>query len=103
MTADRAPSSSTLPPRWWRASSSRPQMPMGIPPVHDMAPPPPTLRYPQPWVTQPERGNDQLLRAMSVLSLRCGRRLSRVVLFLVVIYYWLRPGEAAVHIARFQS
>jgi predicted LPLAT superfamily acyltransferase len=76
---------------------------MGIPPVHDVAPPPPTLRCPQPWVTQPERGSDQLLRAMSALSLRCGRKLSRVVLFLVVIYYWLRPGEAAVHIARFQS
>ena len=57
----------------------------------------------QAWVTQPERGNPRLLRAMSVLSLRCGRPLSRVVLILVVAYYWLWPGAAAGHIARFQN
>jgi predicted LPLAT superfamily acyltransferase len=66
------------------------------------ASPPRNLRHAQPWVTQPERGNLRLLTAMSALSLRCGRRLSRVALMLIVAYYWLRPGTAAGHIARFQ-
>ena len=39
---------------------------------------------------------------MTVLSLRCGRSFSRVLLHLVVVYFWLRPGPAAGHIARFQ-
>ena len=56
----------------------------------------------QAWVTQPERGTFRLQRAMSVLSLRCGRPVSRIVLILVVAYFWLRPGAAAGHIARFQ-
>jgi predicted LPLAT superfamily acyltransferase len=70
--------------------------------MHDVAPPPRTLRHPQAWVTQPERGNLRALRVMSALSLRCGRSFSRLVLILIVAYYWLRPGEAAGHIARFQ-
>jgi predicted LPLAT superfamily acyltransferase len=68
----------------------------------DLASPPRRLRHAQAWVTQPERGNLQLWRAMSALSLRCGRSFSRVVLILIVAYYWLRPGAVAGHIARFQ-
>jgi predicted LPLAT superfamily acyltransferase len=70
--------------------------------MHDVASPPRTLHHAQEWVTHPERGNLRLLSAMSALSLRCGRSFSRMVLILIVAYYWLRPGEAAGHIARFQ-
>ncbi len=70
--------------------------------MHDVASGPRKLRHAQAWATQPERGNLRLLRAMRTLSLRCGRSLSRIVLILVVVYYWLRPGPTAGHIARFQ-
>jgi len=70
--------------------------------MNDLAPPQRSLGHAQAWVTQPERGTFRLLRAMSVLSLRCGRPVSRIVLILVVAYFWLRPGAAAGHIARFQ-
>ena len=70
--------------------------------MNDPASPPRKLRRAQAWVTQPERGTLRLLRVMSVLSLRCGRAVSRIVLILIVAYYWLRPGAAAGHIARFQ-
>jgi predicted LPLAT superfamily acyltransferase len=71
--------------------------------VHEVVSPARRPPHAQSWVTQPERGNLRLLRAMSVLSLRCGRSISRMVLMLIVTYYWLLPGEAASHIARFQS
>jgi predicted LPLAT superfamily acyltransferase len=71
--------------------------------MDDPASPPRAIHHAQPWVTQPERGNLRLFRAMNTLSLRCGRSFSRMVLFLIVVYYWLRPGEAAGHIARFQK
>ena len=70
--------------------------------MRDLPPAPRTLRHAQAWVTQPERGNLRLLRAMSALSLRCGRTISRMLLILIVAYFWLLPGEAAGHIARFQ-
>src|SRR5271169_1088390 len=70
--------------------------------MDDPASPPRKPRHAQAWVTQPERGNLQFWRAMSALTLRCGRACSRVVLLLIVAYYWLRPGAAAGHIARFQ-
>lgn len=54
-------------------------------------------------MAEPERGSLRLLRAMSVLSLRCGRRLSRPVLYLIVLYYWLTAPAAARHIRRYQS
>jgi predicted LPLAT superfamily acyltransferase len=70
--------------------------------MDDLASPDRTLRRPQSWVTQPERGNLALLRAMRGLSLRCGRSFSRVIVAMVVLYFWLRPGPAAGHIRRFQ-
>jgi predicted LPLAT superfamily acyltransferase len=70
--------------------------------MDDLASPPRRLRHAQAWVTQPERGNLRFLCAMSALSLRCGRSVSRIGLILIVAYYWLRPGAAAGHIARFQ-
>jgi predicted LPLAT superfamily acyltransferase len=70
--------------------------------MNDSPSPSSTLRHAQAWVTQPERGNLALLRAMSAVSLRCGRTISRMVLILIVAYYWLLPGESARHIARYQ-
>jgi predicted LPLAT superfamily acyltransferase len=57
----------------------------------------------QEWVRQPERGSLALLRTLKVLSLRWGRPASRVLLYLVIVYFWLRPGPAGGHIARFQQ
>ena len=71
--------------------------------MNDLAATPRKPPQAQAWVTQPERGSSTLLRAMSALSLRCGRPLSRIVLALVVTYFWLWPGAAADHIRRFQS
>jgi predicted LPLAT superfamily acyltransferase len=70
--------------------------------MHDVPSTPRTRRNAQSWVTQPERGNIRLLRAMSTLSLRSGRTISRVVLILIVAYFWLLPGDSAGHIARYQ-
>lgn len=70
--------------------------------MDDLASPPRGPRHAQAWVTQPERGNLRLLWAMTALSLRCGRSVSRIVLILIVVYFWLRPGVAAGHIQRFQ-
>ena len=47
------------------------------------------------WVTAPERGSATLLRIMSVLSLRLGRRASRIVLYMIVVYYFLAAPTAA--------
>src|SRR5580765_6023516 len=57
----------------------------------------------QEWVRQPERGSLALLRTLKALSLRWGRPASRVLLYLVIVYFWLRPGPAGGHIARFQQ
>lgn len=70
--------------------------------MDDLASAPRKLHQAQAWVTQPERGNLRFLCAMSALSLRFGRSVSRIGLILIVAYYWLRPGAAAGHIARFQ-
>lgn len=70
--------------------------------MDDLASPPRKLRHAQAWATQPERGNLRFFSAMSTLSLRCGRSFSRILLILIVAYYWLRPGATAGHIARFQ-
>jgi predicted LPLAT superfamily acyltransferase len=62
----------------------------------------PRRRNAQAWVAKPERGNLSLLRAMTVLSLRMGRRLTRPLLYLIVCYYWLTAPATARHIRRFQ-
>lgn len=53
-------------------------------------------------MAKPERGSLRLLRLMAALSLRCGRRLSRPVLFLIVAYYWLAAPATARHLRRYQ-
>ncbi len=70
--------------------------------MDDLVSPPRSLRRPQSWVTQPERGNLKLFCAMRAFSLRCGRSFSRIIVAAVVFYFWLRPGPAAGHIRRFQ-
>ena len=62
----------------------------------------PQRRNAQAWVAKPESGTLGLLRAMTALSLRCGRRLSRQVLYLIVCYYWLAAPATARHIRRYQ-
>lgn len=62
----------------------------------------PRRRNAQAWVAKPERGSLSLLRAMTALSLRCGRRLSRLLLYLVVCYYWLAAPATARHIRSYQ-
>ena len=57
----------------------------------------------QAWLAKPERGSLSLLRAMTALSLRCGRRLSRPVLYLIVLYYWLAAPATARHIRCYQQ
>ena len=47
------------------------------------------------WLATPERGSGSLLRAMTILSLRLGRRASRVVLYLIVVYFYLAAPAAA--------
>ena len=69
--------------------------------MNDSASPHAPAPQPQEWVTRPERGSTALLRAMAVVSLRCGRSFSRILLLLVVLYFWIRPGEAAGHVRRF--
>jgi len=41
------------------------------------------------WAAQPERSNAWALRLMSVIALAAGRRLARVVLHLIAVYYVL--------------
>ena len=46
-------------------------------------------RKPAAWVAHEERGSLKLLRAMAFLSLRCGRRLSRKILYCIALYFFL--------------
>ncbi len=49
-------------------------------------------RKPAAWVAHEERGSLKLLRAMAFLSLRFGRRLSRLVLYCIALYFfWFAP------------
>ena len=47
------------------------------------------------WVTTPERGSPILLHFMRFLSLRCGRRASRIVLSLIAVYFFLAAPTAS--------
>jgi predicted LPLAT superfamily acyltransferase len=50
-------------------------------------------RHKEAWVTKPERGSVGMLRFMSAVSLRCGRGASRVLLYIIVCYFYLlAPG-----------
>ena len=44
------------------------------------------------WARSPERGSLTLLRLMTFVSLRLGRRIGRFFLFFIALYfYWFAP------------
>jgi predicted LPLAT superfamily acyltransferase len=49
------------------------------------------------WVRHRERGSLWLLRIMAFLSLRCGRRASRIILYGIAIYFFLFGPSARRH------
>jgi predicted LPLAT superfamily acyltransferase len=49
------------------------------------------------WVRHRERGSLVLLRIMAFLSLRCGRRLSRVILYGIALYFFFFSPTARRH------
>jgi len=56
---------------------------------------------PAEWVRRRERGSTALLRFMSFLSLRLGRRLSRGVLYGIAVYFFLFAPAARRHSRRY--
>ncbi|MBL8539269.1 MAG: acyl-CoA synthetase [Betaproteobacteria bacterium] len=46
------------------------------------------------WTRRRERGSGALLRAMIALSLRCGRRPTRVILYAIALYFFLFAPRA---------
>jgi predicted LPLAT superfamily acyltransferase len=50
-----------------------------------------------PWATHAERGSQLMLRVMSWISLRLGRRLSRSVLYGIAVYFFLFAPRARRH------
>jgi predicted LPLAT superfamily acyltransferase len=53
------------------------------------------------WVTHRERGSLWLLKIMVYLSLRCGRRASRVILYVIALYFFLFGPTARRHSRRY--
>ncbi len=53
------------------------------------------------WLTARERGSAGLLRLMALLSLKAGRRLSRVALYPIVAYFFLSAPRARRHARRY--
>jgi predicted LPLAT superfamily acyltransferase len=53
------------------------------------------------WVRHRERGSLRLLKIMAFLSLRCGRRTSRVILYGIAIYFFLFGPSARRHSLRY--
>jgi predicted LPLAT superfamily acyltransferase len=49
------------------------------------------------WVRHRERGSLLLLRIMAFLSLRCGRRASRLILYAIALYFFLFGPSARRH------
>jgi predicted LPLAT superfamily acyltransferase len=49
------------------------------------------------WVSHRERGSLLLLKIMAFLSLRCGRRASRIILYGIAIYFFLFGPSARRH------
>lgn len=52
---------------------------------------------PAEWVTQRERGSATLLHVMTFISMRCGRRVVRCILYGVVSYYFAFAPKARRH------
>jgi predicted LPLAT superfamily acyltransferase len=53
------------------------------------------------WVTHRERGSLRLLKIMAFLSLRCGRRASRIILYGIAVYFFLFGPSARRHSLRY--
>src|SRR5271154_4449894 len=53
------------------------------------------------WVTHRERGSLWLLKIMAYLSLRCGRRASRMILYVIALYFFLFGPSARGHSRRY--
>lgn len=53
------------------------------------------------WVRHRERGSLWLLKVMAFLSLRCGRRATRVILYGIAIYFFLFGPSARRHSRRY--
>jgi predicted LPLAT superfamily acyltransferase len=49
---------------------------------------------PQAWATRPERSNMQMLRVMTWISLRLGRRAGRCVLYAIAAYFYAANASA---------
>ena len=56
---------------------------------------------PAAWVGHRERGSIALLKLMAFLSLRCGRRLSRIVLYGIAAYFFAFAPSARTHSRRY--
>src|SRR6202050_5897407 len=53
------------------------------------------------WVRHRERGSLWLLKIMAFLSLRCGRRASRIILYGIACYFFLFGPSARPHSLRY--
>src|ERR1700729_1192610 len=53
------------------------------------------------WVSHRERGSLRLLKIMAFLSLRCGRRATRIILYGIAIYFFLFGPSARRHSLRY--
>jgi predicted LPLAT superfamily acyltransferase len=53
------------------------------------------------WVAKQERGSPRMLRLMAYVSLRLGRRVSRVPLYLIALYFFLFAPGARRHSRRY--
>jgi predicted LPLAT superfamily acyltransferase len=53
------------------------------------------------WIGEPERGSLRMLRLMAFVSLRLGRRLSRLPLYGIVLYFFLFAPTARRHARRY--
>ncbi|HME37385.1 MAG TPA: hypothetical protein VKG63_00355 [Steroidobacteraceae bacterium] len=53
------------------------------------------------WITRRERGSIALLRIMASLSLRLGRRSSRIVLYGIAVYFFLFAPDSRRHSRRY--
>jgi len=62
--------------------------------MQKMSPLPQVEPKPAAWVGYRERGSTSLLRIMAFLSLRFGRRVSRVILYCIAVYFFLFAPSA---------
>ncbi len=53
------------------------------------------------WLGKQERGSPRMLRLMAFVSLRLGRRISRIPLYLIALYFFLFAPEARRHARRY--